>query len=246
MKKTQLILTAYRIPAKIEEKLHFAFVSDLHGFANDPVIDLLQDMQPDAVLVGGDFIQNEAQYEEGFSFLTRCARLFPTFCAIGNHDLRFQGDLAAAVKETGAVLLDNTSVVYRGIQIGGLSSALRKQGIVQRWTLEQSPDLEWLASFSSMPGIKLLLCHHPEYYGRYVRRFPVDLVLSGHAHGGQWRFFNRGVYAPGQGLFPKYTAGLYENRLLVGRGIGNAVFVPRIHNPPEVLSICLEKLSGQD
>ncbi len=240
MKRNQLTLTEFRIPAAIERDIYFAFVSDLHCFANDPIIALLRDMQPDAVLMGGDFVQDEEQYEDGFSFLERSAQLFPTFCSIGNHDLRFPGDLLASIEATGAVALDNASVAYQDIWIGGLSSALHEQGFIRRHLQEQIPDLEWLESFSELPGFKLLLCHHPEYYDRYVRRFPVDLVLSGHAHGGQWRFFNRGMLAPGQGLFPKYTAGLYENRLLVSKGIGNAVFVPRINNPPEVLGIHLE------
>ena len=244
MKKPQLTLTKYRIPADIEGDVHFAFVSDLHGFDNDPIIELLQEMKPDAVLVGGDFVQDEENYEEGFSFLARSAQLFPTFCSIGNHDLRFPGDLVAAIQETGAVVLDNAEVSYQGVWVGGLSSALHEQGLIRRHMQEQIPDMAWLESFSARPGFKLLLCHHPEYYARYVRCFPVDLVLAGHAHGGQWCFFNRGVYAPGQGLFPKYTAGLYENRLLVSRGIGNAVFVPRIHNPAEILSIYLESNRG--
>ena len=83
----------------------------------------------------------------------------------------------------------------------------------------------------------MLLCHHPEYYPKYIKDLPVDLTLSGHAHGGQWRLFGRGAYAPGQGIFPKYTAGVYENRLLVSRGLGNLYIVPKINNPPEILKI---------
>ncbi len=240
MKKAQLTMTEFRIPAALEREIHFAFVSDLHCFDHAPIIDLLQDMKPDAVLIGGDFVQDEEQYEDGFMFLERSARMFPTFCSIGNHDLYFPGDLRSSIEATGVVALDNASTAYQDIWLGGLSSALQEQGLIRRHLQEQIPNLEWLASFSALPGFKLLLCHHPEYYDRYVRPFPVDLVLSGHAHGGQWRFHNRGLYAPGQGLFPKYTAGLYENRLLVSRGIGNAVFLPRINNPPEVLSIYLE------
>ncbi len=241
MKKTPLRQTEFHITAAIEESVHMAFVSDLHGFPIAPILHLLQEMKPDAVLVGGDFVQDEEDYEDGFALLTQSARQFPTFCSVGNHDLRFPGDLPAAIRATGAVALDNSEVFFRGLWLGGLSSALHEQGLVRRHLVKQIPDLAWLASFSARPGFKLLLCHHPEYYDRYVRPFPVDLVLSGHAHGGQWRFFNRGIMAPGQGLFPAYTAGLYEERLLVSRGLGNAVFVPRINNPPEVLGIHLDK-----
>ena len=64
-----------------------------------------------------------------------------------------------------------------------------------------------------------------------------DLVLCGHAHGGQWRIFGRGVYAPDQPLFPKYTSGVLENRCVISRGIGNHTHSPRIFNAPEVLMI---------
>ena len=89
----------------------------------------------------------------------------------------------------------------------------------------------------------LLLSHRPEYLEMYDQ-YPVDLVLTGHAHGGQFRLpFIGGVYAPGQGFLPKYTAGLYETddlEMYVGTGIGNSVIPVRIFNPPEILTIILE------
>ena len=73
-----------------------------------------------------------------------------------------------------------------------------------------------------------------------IKPLPIDLTLSGHAHGGQWRFFGRGVFSPGQGLFPKYTSGMYDGgRFIVGRGLGNPIIIPRIFNSPEVLVIRL-------
>ena len=95
------------------------------------------------------------------------------------------------------------------------------------------PDGAWLPDFAAQDGYKLLLCHHPEHF----RSVPpsVDLVISGHAHGGQWRMFHRGLYAPGQGWFPQYTSGVYENRLVVSRGLTNTVLIPRFHNPPETV-----------
>ena len=92
------------------------------------------------------------------------------------------------------------------------------------------------SEFSEEDGITILLCHHPEYYDRYIRAFSVDLTLAGHAHGGQWRLFGQGLFAPGQGLFPRYTSGLYEDRLLVSRGMANVPkWIPRINNRPELI-----------
>jgi predicted MPP superfamily phosphohydrolase len=67
----------------------------------------------------------------------------------------------------------------------------------------------------------------------------MDLIVCGHAHGGQWRLFGRGVYAPGQGLFPKYTSGVLDGVCVISRGLGNHTRVPRIFNPPELVLISL-------
>ena len=86
-------------------------------------------------------------------------------------------------------------------------------------------------------GFRILLCHHPEYWPAYIRETDIDLTLSGHAHGGQWQipFTNQGIFAPGQHLFPKYTSGIYKNRLAVSRGMANTVCIPRFFNPREIL-----------
>jgi predicted MPP superfamily phosphohydrolase len=95
--------------------------------------------------------------------------------------------------------------------------------------------MEFANSFAKESGYKILLSHHPEYYGKYLKDLDINLILSGHAHGGQWRLFGRGVFAPGQGLFPKYTSGMYDNKLIVSRGIGNQMLVPRINNSKEII-----------
>jgi predicted MPP superfamily phosphohydrolase len=98
-----------------------------------------------------------------------------------------------------------------------------------------------MEDFASLPGYKLLMSHHPEYYARYLRPYDIDLIVSGHAHGGQWRIFGRGVYAPDQGLFPAYTSGLHEGRLIISRGVANSVpLVPRFFNPCEVVTVTVE------
>ena len=111
----------------------------------------------------------------------------------------------------------------------------------RRYGVEKTPppDLRWLERFSAFQGFKLLLCHHPEYYPVYIKPLDIDIILSGHAHGGQWRLFGRGVFAPGQGLFPALTSGVYDNRLVVSRGLANTAGVPRIFNPTELVIVKL-------
>ena len=161
--------------------------------------------------------------------------LLPAFYSLGNHEWGYLGELRSDIIKTGVTLLDNEFVSFKGINIGGLTSAYFRmaEGMV--------PDTDFLTSFSQLDGYKLLLCHHPEYYPKYIKDLPIDLILSGHAHGGQWRLFGRGAYAPGQGILPKYTSGIYDGRLIVSRGIGNVYPVPKINNPPEVLKIKIQK-----
>jgi predicted MPP superfamily phosphohydrolase len=114
--------------------------------------------------------------------------------------------------------------------IGGLGSGLLNPGRV--------PKYPWIDDFAKNDCYKILLCHQPEYFDRYLRPFDIDLFVSGHAHGGQWRIFGRGVYAPDQHLFPKYTSGLHENRLVISRGVSNSAKpIPRFFNPREVVII---------
>lgn len=107
-------------------------------------------------------------------------------------------------------------------------------------TADIKPDTSWLHDFAASSGYHILLSHHPEYYPFIPSS--IDLVLSGHAHGGQWNYYSfkdrrwKGIFAPGQGLFPKYTSGMY-GKMIVSRGLANTTWVPRICNPTEVVYV---------
>ncbi|HDU1155510.1 TPA: metallophosphoesterase, partial [Listeria monocytogenes] len=88
----------------------------------------------------------------------------------------------------------------------------------------------------------ILLAHRPEFWPLY-QAYPIDLVLSGHAHGGQFRLpLTEGLFAPGQGLMPKWTAGIHRaggKALIVSRGLGNVTKLPRLFNDPEIIRMTL-------
>lgn len=231
-----LKLTEYTVTADTQKELSFLFFADLHNHPNEPLLRAVKGIKADAVLVGGDFIHNNFFYERGFEFLTEASKMLPVFCSIGNHEWGYLGDLRKRILNTGATLLDNDFIHFKGINIGGLTSGyfnLKNGG---------NPNTDFITEFSQLEGLKLLLCHHPEYYPKYIKDLPIDLILSGHAHGGQWQFFGRGAYAPGQGILPKYTGGVYDSRLIVSRGIGNVYLVPKINNPPEILKINIKSV----
>lgn len=221
-----------------------AVVADLHNRAYKDVLRALWDIRPDYILIPGDLTHNLdkedslAESRRGLSFLSRAAEIAKTYYSVGNHERRVSHECKAFIEESGAVLLDNETVVDGDITFGGLTTGL----LVSKYIKTPAPDLDYLREFASEDGFKLLLCHHPEYYPEYIRETDIELTVSGHAHGGQWRIFGQGIYAPGQGLFPKYTAGLHENRLYISRGLTNTAFpVPRIFNKTELSVIYLKK-----
>ena len=108
----------------------------------------------------------------------------------------------------------------------------------------QEQDYAWLDTFVQVPRYRILLSHHPEYWcleEPMLSKRNIDLVLSGHAHGGQFRLFGQGFFAPGQGWFPKYTSGIHHGkygRMIISKGMANTVMVaPRLFNPTEVVYI---------
>ena len=219
---------------RIDRTLRFAVASDLHSGDFDDVLEEFS--RCDAVLIPGDLVdRHRRDNENALRFLETVPEILPVFYSVGNHERKFRQREAymQKVSESKAILLDNESTDFHGARIGGLSSSWHK-----------TPDMAFLERYEKESGYRLLLCHHPEMYRDYVRGRDVDLTLCGHAHGGQIQFFGRGLYAPGQGLFPKLTHGLHDGgKMLISRGMTNGAKprVPRINNPCELIIINLEK-----
>lgn len=236
--------TRYTLPVRgLAEKMKIAQVSDLHNGSFDRLLASLDAAAPDLVCVTGDFLDRPQKTSRGFAFLCALAERFPTFVSLGNHEMKVglsREALAARITQTGATLLDNESVFFRDLLIGGLSTGYAPAAQQGRLKTTPTPDLSFLDRFAAAAAPKLLLCHHPEYYEPYLRQRDIPLILSGHAHGGQWRLFGRGIFAPGQGLFPRYTSGLYDGRLIVSRGLCTTHrYIPRLFNSRELVLLTL-------
>lgn len=228
--------------------LKLAVTADLHNSPFDKVIKAIKTEKPDMILIPGDLmddIQLDNRDSIGYEFLRQCVAIAPTYYSVGNHEVAcyhrgnhfkkpipkpISDTALARIAETGAIFLDNTAIKTElGITVCGLSSGLNGE--------DNFPNKEALRSFAEQKGFRILLCHHPEYFYPYIKETDIDLTFSGHAHGGQWRIFGQGIYAPGQGLFPRYTAGLRENRFIISRGLGNHTHIPRIFNAPEMIFV---------
>ncbi len=244
----------YKTPVKI------ALIADLHDRPFGWITDSLKKHKPEIICIAGDLVHRAVPQPDklvlqqtGYvlPFLKACAQIAPTFMSMGNHEWRLCDDDIAAMAETGAAVLENSWCSYNGLLIGGLSSAgftayqSFREGKAERypdWSYGDRPDTTepntaWLNEYCEQQGYKILLSHHPEYRDRYLKQLPIDLILSGHAHGGQIRLFGRGVFAPGQGLLPKYTSGVHGN-MVISKGLANTGgMIPRLFNPREVVYI---------
>lgn len=215
---------------KLQHPMRLLVISDLHDAADyGELLALLPGA--DALLMPGDMVNRyKQQYTHAVAFVTQAAKRLPVFAGVGNHEMRLPvfTDFQNAFTATGATLLFNTYISFRGVAIGC-------------W---YRPELyghrDMLPAMEKEPGAKILMCHRPEDYIHRLRDSRVDLVLAGHAHGGQMRIGRQGLYAPGQGIFPKYTYGIVDQKMIISAGASNPVLTPRFRNPCEVLLIELD------
>ena len=241
--------TRYTLPAPLTKSLCMAVVADLHGEDHTKLLPLLQAASPDLILIPGDLMEDRQLADPTYPtyrFLQDCAALAPTYYSLGNHETGcyhsenpfrhptptpLSKEIRERIANTGAVLLDDAFVSVGELCICGVTSGINGK--------TSQPNCALLEEFSRQHGFKILLCHHPEYFVPYVKDKKIDLTVCGHAHGGQWRVLGRGIYAPGQGLFPKYTAGVLDGRCVISRGLGNHTLVPRLFNRRELVLIDL-------
>ena len=248
-------VTKYNIKTdKIIGKIKAVCVSDTHGRPSQKAISAVRALNPDVILLAGDIMEVSAEYmsrrnKNAIDFLSEMSKIAPCFYCFGNHELYFSHakfnqsrtsdpDLrnkhVDLIKSLGIHIINDTCEEFGQLLIGGVVCGYDKL----EKDKHKGPNIEFLEKYSSADGFKILLCHYPHYYEKYLKNKNFDLILSGHAHGGQWRLFGRGVYAPHQGLFPKYTSGIYDGRFIINRGaVNNAPPIPRFFNPCEIIEI---------
>lgn len=223
-----------------------AQISDLHnaefGADNQKLIEILEREAPDAIVLTGDLVDGwRTNVDSAASFARRCAEIADCYFVTGNHEAKIGDDYAAletALSDAGVTVLRNASVRIRN----GVES-IRLIGVDDP-SFGGEANLDATLEALSSDDFTILLAHRPEKIDEYAK-WGIDLVLSGHAHGGQIRIPGiGGVYAPGQGFFPKYTSGEYAvggTTMIVSRGLGNSVLPLRVNDRPEVVIVTLNK-----
>lgn len=245
---TKLTVTSKDLPEAFG-KFSIAHISDLHnaeyGKNNEKLIDILEAESPNIIAITGDLIDsNHTNLEVALSFAQQAVKIAPCYFVTGNHEAWIGSqyeELKTSLQNTGITVLQDEAIELNYgdvcIQLIGLNDPdfSERDRLLSESILEAK-----LSQVNISDGFTILLSHRPEYFNVYQNK-NIDLVLSGHAHGGQFRLpLGGGVIAPGQGLFPKYDAGAYTENgttMIVSRGIGNSIIPVRINNPPEIVII---------
>ena len=259
-----LVTRKYTVKSdKIKGRVKLVLVSDLHsriyGRNQKNIASKIKKARPDIILLGGDIYDmlGSTPLKGAEQFLDAVKNIAPVYYVTGNHDMVLmrlrKPNLKKSIAARGISVLDNkyaaldingNRIIIGGVDDPGANrkgdSAEYQRRLERRWEKRVSYYFEKLENDGAF---KILLSHRPEKTGIYGS-LPFDLILSGHAHGGQWRipFILNGFFAPHQGFFPKYAGGLYKyngKTHIVSRGASVHLDMPRIFNPPEIVVISL-------
>ena len=259
-KKLELVSYTCNSERLPEEFVGFriAQIADLHntqfGEDNAQLLQLLKESKPDMIVFTGDTIDlRKLDLDVATNFAGEAVKIAPCYFVNGNHEASIieRVHFHEQLRELGVVVLEDEKLLLEhngaaitviGIDHPSLSSDyynLGFEGVIEKVLSELTEDAQ---------GFTILLAHHPECIKIYADK-KIDLVLSGHTHGGQIRLKRLGaLVAPGQGLFPKYDRGVFREdntTLIISSGLGNSKVPLRYNNPPELVLIELNKGEAQ-
>ena len=250
---TEVPIVNEKIP-KSFSGYRIAQISDLHnaqfGKDNANLLEKLQSCNPDIIVLTGDLVDSyQTDIAVSIAFAQKAAEIAPVYYVTGNHESRISqyNTLLEGLSDSGVTILQNASVTLEksGEQITLLGVQDPSFQTDYLFGDAQSVmDSVLSQMMADTQGYTILLSHRPELFDIYAEN-GVDLVLAGHAHGGQFRLpFVGGLIAPGQGFFPEYDAGVFTSNhtsMVVSRGIGDSILPLRINNRPEIVVVELSR-----
>ena len=238
----------YRNP-KIVAPIRAVQLTDLHNYQygrdNQRLIAKIQKQKPDVIFMTGDMLNEDEDRTDIVLHLVReaCA-IAPVYFSLGNHEVGYEkaygeGDLTEQLEAAGAVVLEkeyvDTKIAGQEVRIGGVYGYL----LPEDW--KDGSEQRFLEAFVQTDRLKILLSHVPEglLLWKSMEYWDVDLVFSGHVHGGQVRVpFVGGLFDPEEGFFPMYTRGMFScgnGTMILSAGLGSSRGIPRVNNLPEIV-----------
>lgn len=229
-------------------------ISDLHnkefGSQQRDLLKKIKNINPDVIFITGDLIDaNNINIDVAMDLIDNAIKIAPLFYISGNHEA-WSGSyeiLKAALESSGVLVLENQrEQIFYNNEYMDVIGLVDKSFNESEWLVygdkKEESILNSLTSNSS--NFKILLSHRPELFDTYIKS-NVELVFSGHAHGGQFRIpFIGGIVAPDQGFFPKLTEGIHTSNntsMIISRGLGNSIIPIRVFNRPELIVVTLSK-----
>lgn len=234
-----------------QDSFTIALITDLHGCYygqnQKTLVDLLVKNKPNVILLGGDIYDDKIAFTHTDVLLAQLSDIAPTYYVDGNHENWLPSAQYQAVLDK---VQQHGITIIHGKQVPITNTNIHLYGVSDPASGGFDKDLQTVGKLAQPQYLNVLLSHRPERIEDY-RAYPFDLVMSGHAHGGQWRlpFLLNGVFAPNQGLFPKYAGGWYQffdrgqtTHLIVSRGLAReSTRLPRFFNRPELVFVDINK-----
>ena len=249
-----LVIKKYEIYSKkIEEDIVIVQISDLHntlfGKNQKNLISKIKELNPNLITITGDFIdKRNPDIEISLDLIKGISGLAPIYYVNGNHEYVVSSEYEKLKKElvklnvnilenqTDEIVINNTNLTIVGINDPIFSNEV---GIDDKFIVDNN--LKKLNI--NKDNFTILLSHRPEVFDVYINN-DINLTLTGHTHGGQIRIpFIGAIFAPHQGVFPKYSEGIFEkdnNYMIISKGLGNSVVPIRINNRPEIVAVYLK------
>lgn len=252
-----LTINKYSLNESVNSSIRILQLSDLHsaefGDNNEELVDLVKKQSPDLIVMSGDMINRD---EENLDIITdlisSLSDAAPIYYGYGNHEVdwieSFGFDLEDKLTQAGAVVLNNSyrdvSVNDSELRIGGYMGYYRQPGMLTQDEEQKKIELDFANDFENTDRLKILINHIPTQWvdWDYINEYPVDIVFSGHYHGGAIRIpiIDQGLYAPYVGWFPPYTKGMFtgsQATCVLSTGLGSEHNIPRLNNPPDIVIV---------
>lgn len=239
---------------KVETPLRAVHLTDLHNYQygkeNQRLIEKMRKQDPDVIFMTGDMLNEDEDRMDIVIDLIRDSReIAPVYFSLGNHEIGYDKihtakDLTEELEDAGAVVLEkeyiDTEIAGQSVRIGGAYGYL----LAREWA--DGSEQRFLEEFVQTDRLKILLSHLPEgllLWGS-MEHWDVDLVFSGHVHGGQVRLpLLGGLFDPEEGFFPTYTRGMFacgNGTMILSGGLGSSRGIPRVNNLPELVVCDIE------
>ncbi len=251
LKITSYTYTSSRLPESFNNYV-ICHISDLHnksfGDNQEKLINKVEEINPNIIVITGDLIDSKNyDLDIALNFINEATKIVPIYYVSGNHEATSgkYNEIKKELTKRNVIVLDNDYSIVENkndrIAILGLSDSSFLPSEVEDQTKYYLNDI--IKQIDETIEFKILLAHRPETFTTYVEH-DINLVFSGHTHGGQIRIpFIGGIVAPNQGLFPKYDSGKFKESnttMYISNGLGNSIIPIRINNNPEIIKITLK------